>query len=107
MRDVPSAAAQPEHPGLRALRRLVAIAGTDTGQSRCVADVLLAWHNARAGGGVDPTQLWRVAPPIRDHMLAVLQLIAHGRDDPTAYGHGEAFTALVQRWRPGVDQAQR
>jgi hypothetical protein len=103
MQDVPSAAAQPEHPGLIALGRRLAIAG----QSRCVADVLLAWHNARAGGGVDPTQLWRVAPPIRDHMLAVLQLIAHGRDDPTAYGHGEAFTALVQRWRPGLEQAER
>jgi hypothetical protein len=40
-------------------------------------------------------------------MLAVLQLITHGRDDPTAYGHGEAFTALVQRWRPGLEQAER
>ena len=56
--------------GRAALDRLLAIARTDTGQSRCAADVLLAWHNARAGGGGDPTVLRGVGPPIRDHMLA-------------------------------------
>src|SRR3954452_1658968 len=94
-------------PGEAALKRLLAIAQTDTGQSRCVADFLLAWWNARACGGFDPTALWRLEPPIRDDILAVLHMIAHHREQPTAYGHGEAFEALVKRWRPGLDQAQR
>jgi len=93
--------------GRAALDRLLAIAQTDTGQSRCVANFLLAWWNARACGGFDPADLWTVEAPIRDDMLAVLQLIAHHRELPTAYGHGEAFEALVRRWRPGLAQAER
>lgn len=100
---------QPETalPGLDALRRLVGIAATETGQSRAVADFLLAWWNASACGGFDLTALWRVAPPIRDDMLRVLDLVARHREFPTAYGLGEAFAALVTRWRPGVTQAHR
>jgi ParB family chromosome partitioning protein len=93
--------------GLAALRRLLAIAETDTGQSRRVADFLLAWWNARACGGFDPTDLWGVEASIRDDMLAVLQLIARERGFPTAYGLGDAFVALVRRWRPGLEQAHR
>ena len=93
--------------GLAALQRLVEIAATDTGQSRTVADFLLAWWNARACGGFDLTTLWSVAPPLRDDMLVVLDLIAHHREFPTAYGLDDAFTALVARWRPGVAQAHR
>src|SRR3954454_1667950 len=93
--------------GRAALGRLLAIAQTDTGQSRCVADFLLAWWNERACGGFDPTALWRLEPPIRDDILAVLHMIAHHREQPTAYGHGKAFEALVKRWRPGLEQAQR
>jgi hypothetical protein len=33
-----------------AIRRLIAIALSDTGQSRRVADFLLAWHNGGANG---------------------------------------------------------
>jgi len=96
-----------DNAGRAALDRLVAIAQTDTGQSRCVTNFLLAWWNARGCGGFDLTELWTVEPPIRDDMLAVLQLIAHHRELPTAYGHGDAFAALVKRCRPGVEQAER
>ena len=37
--------------GLEALTRLIEIAQKDTGQSRRVADFLLAWHNAAENGG--------------------------------------------------------
>lgn len=106
MSDPPDAPCPPPS-GLAALRRLVEIAITDTGQSRAVADFLLAWWNARACGGLDLTTLWIVAPPIRDDMLTVLDLIAHHRELPTAYGLGDTFTALVARWRPGIVQAHR
>ena len=101
------AAPCPTPSSLDALQRLIEIAATDTGQSRAVADFLLAWWNARACSGLDLTSLWRVAPPIRDDMLVVLDLIAHNRNFPTAYGLGDAFTALVARWRPGIAWTHR
>ena len=107
MSDPLDAAPCPTPSGLDALHRLIEIAATDTGQFRAVVDFLLAWWNARACGGFDLTMLWSVAPPIRDDRLVVLDLIAHHRNFPTAYGLGDAFTALVARRRPGIAQAHR
>ena len=90
-----------------ALPRLVAVAATETGQSRAVADFLLAGWNAQGCGGFDLTTLWGVAPPIRDDMLGVLAPIAHQREFPTAYGLGDTSTALVARWRSDIVQAHR
>src|SRR4051794_32574056 len=92
-------------PRLAALDRLLAIAQTDTGQSRCVADFLLSWANARACGGFDLTALSGVAAAIRGDMLAVMHLIADRRQAPTAYGLGDAFDALIRLWRPHLTQA--
>lgn len=98
----------PDHnPELDALHRLLAIAQSDTGQSRRVADFLLAWWNAQACGGFDLTALWSVEAPILDDMLAVMVLIARHREFPTAYGLGGQFESLVQRWRPGLALAPR
>lgn len=97
----------PAPASLAALQRLIEIAATDTGQSRAVADFLLTWWNARACGGFDLTTLWRVAPPIRDDILLVLDLIAHHRNFPATYGLDDAFVSLVARWRPGIAQAHR
>ena len=55
--------------GLEALTRLIEIAQKDTGQSRRVADFLLAWHNAAENGGWDVTDLWNVDQSIADDML--------------------------------------
>jgi hypothetical protein len=106
MADAPDHPA-PDPPGLAALHRLLAIAGTDTGQARAVADFLLAWWNAASCGGFDLTTLWRVEAPIRQDMLAVLDLIAQHREFPTAYGLGDAFVAVVRQWRPHVTEAHR
>ena len=46
------------------------IAKRDTGQSRRVANFLLAWHNAEENGGWDPTDLWGVDTAIAEDMLA-------------------------------------
>jgi hypothetical protein len=94
-------------PALAALRRLLAIAANDTGQSRRVANFLLAWWNAVACGGFDLTELWAVEGAIGDDMLAVIGLIAREREFPTAYGLDEEFTGLVSRWRPHVVQSHR
>jgi hypothetical protein len=96
-----------DHAGRAALERLLAIAQTDTGQSRLVADFLLAWWNAQSCGGFDPTSLWSLEPAIRNDTLAVLHLIAHHREHATAYDHGDAFAALVRRWRPHITESVR
>lgn len=86
--------------GLEALRRLVQIAKGDTGQSRHVADFLLAWWNADACGGFNLTTLWAVDGSIADDMTAVFRLIGDRHEYPTAYDMGSDFDQMVARWRP-------
>jgi hypothetical protein len=43
-----------------ALERLIEMAQGDTGQSRIVANFLLAWWNAAECGGFDLTDVWAV-----------------------------------------------
>ena len=45
---------------LDALNRLLTIAKGNAGQSRFVANFLLAWWNAGRDGGFDLTYLWNV-----------------------------------------------
>ena len=53
-----------------ALERLIDIARGDTGQSRKVANFLLAWWNAEECGGFDLTDVWGVDKSIaRRHGL--------------------------------------
>ena len=97
----------PVDPAIASLDRLLAIAATDTGQARSVANVLLAGDNARAYGGFDSTELRAVSDPVRADMLQVIGLIARERHHAAAYGHQDAFAALVRRWRSGVPAATR
>lgn len=83
-----------------ALNRLLKTAQSDTGQSRRVANFLLAWWNAESCGGFDFTDLWCVDRAIADDMLSVTRLIAKAHNYPTAYGLGEHFEKLVADWRP-------
>lgn len=86
-------------PALKALDRLVAIAQSDTGQSRRVANFLLAWWNAGDCGGFDLTDLWMVDRTIADDILTVARLISIRHEYPTAYGYGPQFEQLVADWR--------
>jgi len=94
------AAAARFEDGLAAVRRLVKIAQGDTGQSRRVADFLLAWWNAGSCGSFDLTELWAVDGEIADDMVAVFRLVADRHEYPTAYGLGEDFEQIVAAWRP-------
>lgn len=86
---------------LPALERLLAIAQGDTGQSRRVADFLLAWHNAEMNGGWDLTDLWNVDDEIADDMLAVIGLIRSRSSYPGEIGFREQIEAVWNRWRGG------
>lgn len=85
-----------------ALRRLIEIARRDTGQSRRVADFLLAWWNASECGGFDLTNLFSVDDSIATDMVAVFALIARLSRYPDALGlgFGKDFEAIVREWRP-------
>lgn len=89
--------ARPEE--LAALHRLVAVAQGDTGQSRPVADLLLAWWNAADCGGFDLTDLWGLDADLRSDCLTLIGLVARLHHYPDAYGLGEPFRALVAQWR--------
>jgi len=58
-----------------ALERLIQIAQRDTGQSRIVANFLLAWWNAAECGGFDLTDVWSVDASIAADMLTVFALL--------------------------------
>lgn len=83
-----------------ALGRLMAIASGDTGQSRRVADFLLAWWNAGECGGFDLTTLWGVDAVIANDMTTVFGLIARVNSYPDSLGYEREFKAIVRAWRP-------
>ena len=85
---------------LAALRRLVRIAQSDTGQSVRCANFLLAWWNAGSCGGFDLTDLWAVDTAIARDMLAVAGLVARHRNYPDVYLDRDTFVGLVATWRP-------
>lgn len=84
---------------MEALARLVAIAKSDTGQSRRVANFLLAWWNADRDGGFDFVDLWNVDEAIADDMTIVFAMVARHRHYPDAYGLGPDFEQIVTIWR--------
>ena len=83
-----------------ALRRLIEIARRDTGQSRRVADFLLAWWNAAQCGGFDLTTLFSVDDSIAADMVTVFALIARLSTYPDTLGFGKDFEVIVREWRP-------
>ena len=85
--------------GLEALLRLFAIAARDSGQSRRVADFLLAWYNAKENGGWDPTDLWNVDEAIADDLLIVLHFLREQRCYVEDLGFEEEMKAVWQQWR--------
>lgn len=83
-----------------ALNRLLDIARSDTGQSRRVADFLLAWWNAESCGGFDLTDLWGVDQGIREDMITVFGYVARVNQYPDSIGYKESFRSIVRGWRP-------
>lgn len=83
-----------------ALTRLLAIAKRDTGQSRRVADFLLAWWNAGECGGFDFTTMWGCDTEIVNDMAIVFAYIGHNSHYPDSLGMGAEFEAVVHAWRP-------
>lgn len=88
-----------QQPAYEALARLFEVAKRDTGQSRRVANFLLAWHNAEENGGWNPVDLWNVDEEIADDMISVLGLIRQNHRYPDDLGFGEEIQAVWKSWR--------
>ena len=86
--------------GRAALERLIDIARGDTGQSRIVANFLLAWWNAGECGGFDLTEVWAVDTAIAVDMLRVFALLAACRQYPDNMGYGKQLECIMRTWRP-------
>lgn len=84
---------------IRALERLLEVAQGDAGQSRRVADFLLAWWNASECGAWDPTDLWSLDTDLGEAILIVLGYINRARIYPDKLGYGDEFKRLVRFWR--------
>lgn len=82
------------------LERLIAHAKDGTGQSRLVADFLLAWWNPSNCGGFDLTSLWGVDDSIANDMTVVFGLIAKTNKYPDSLGYEQDFKAIINEWRP-------
>jgi hypothetical protein len=91
---------EPVRLGLDAVERLIAVAQRDTGQSRKVADFLLAWWNAEECGGCDLVALWGVDEKIAEDMATVFAFLAKWHHYPDALGFKKQFEELVRLWRP-------
>ena len=86
--------------GLAALERLIDIAKRDTGQSKRVAEFLLAWWNASSCGSFDLTNLWGVDTEIMLDMTTVFGFIGRVRSYPDSLGYESDFKEIVRAWRP-------
>jgi hypothetical protein len=84
-----------------ALERLIRVAQGDTGQSRIVANFLLASWNAAECGGFDLTDVWGVDAALAADMLKVFALVVACQHYPDTLGYGKQFEAIVRAWSPG------
>jgi hypothetical protein len=84
---------------LAALARLLDVAKGHSGQSRRVADFLLAWHNAEENGGWNPVDLWQVDSSIAQDVLLVLLLISDEHKYPDDLGFAPEMEMVWNLWR--------
>lgn len=88
-----------------ALERLLVIAQGDTGQSRKVADFLLAWWNSGSCGAFDLTILWSLDEAIQKDMVTVFAMIGRVARYPDTLGYTTEFKAVISAWRPELQDA--
>ena len=84
---------------IKSFELLMSAARNDTGQSRRVADFLLAWWNATECGAWDPTSLWSLDVELGDAIVTLLGYINRSRCYPDTLGYGPEFKELVRIWR--------
>jgi hypothetical protein len=84
----------------QALDNLLRHAQGDTGQSRRVADFLLAWWNLSECGKHDLTTAWGLDDDLMEDVCVVFRLASRANSYPDTLGYGPQFEAVVRAWRP-------
>ena len=91
------------------LERLLQIAKSDTGQSKKVANFLLAWWNATNCGGFDLTDLWGLDDEIATDMLVIFGFLMRRNMYPDALetetgllSYKDDLQAIIAMWRPAL-----
>ncbi len=87
------------------LERLIAAAHSGTGQSRRVADFLLAWWNAAECGGFDLTNLWSLDETLVADVVTVFAFIAQVKAYPDSLDFVTSFASILKDWRPELQAA--
>jgi hypothetical protein len=87
---------------LAALRRLIAIARSDTGQSRRVANFLLAWWNAETCGGFDLTDLWSLDDEVGEDITTIVKFVSRNNWYPDKFVPRADIMCVIRVWRPGL-----
>ena len=88
-----------------ALDRLILVALSGTGQSKYVADLLLAWWCASDNGGFDPMSFRRLDDSLVADCLRILVWIGRNNVYPDAVGYGDEFRMIWKMWRSNTSNA--
>ncbi len=91
----------PGSPVFAALHRLLALARSNTTQSRRAATFLLAWWYPKNWGGWELTELWLADEAVFQDMLTLMRFITRYPNHPaTAFGLDDLLDGLFEQWRP-------
>ncbi|MBM7325358.1 DUF7673 family protein [Agrobacterium pusense] len=86
-----------------ALEKLLDVAHGDTGQSRRVANFILAWWNADVHGGFNLTDLADVDRDVCEDMVTVFTFLAREEDLVYPEAYKPEIIQIIRRWRPDVE----
>ncbi|UUY07733.1 hypothetical protein LRS11_18220 [Pseudomonas sp. J452] len=81
-----------------ALERLIQVAQSDTGQSRHIAKLLLAWWDAGGSGGFDLTSFWNIDDELVIDSLEVIKWVSGHRYYPDTLGYAKHFETIWKAW---------
>lgn len=85
-----------------AFERLIDLAKSDTGQSRRVANFILAWWNADSLGGFDIADLFALDAAIAADMATVFSWVASRSNAEYPNDYRSDIDAIIEAWRPVV-----
>lgn len=91
-----------DEPTRGAFERLLDIARSDTGQSRRVADFVLAWWNAQELGGFDLADVFAVDRAIGRDMARVVTWLASRAEAEYPVDYRAQIEEIIRLWRPEV-----
>lgn len=91
----------------QAFERLLNVARNDTGQSKRVANFVLAWWNAGSCGGFDISDLFSVDEEIASDMAAIFAYVASLSSPEYPEDYRTEIEDIIRRWRPDIWSASQ